>query len=390
MLEGIFFFLIALLTLSFAPFEISMDIPTAVRIFIILLILILALAISWKKKQIFYFLLGCIPVAGLYAFVWWRSSPQSLPTILYTLAFMMFAVLLLHVCKRYPKLAFLLSRLFFGIIMGTSIMAIVSFFVFNLDLVSYRTVQIGDFDYYNFYYHPLFGYIAPKKFGDNIEIGRVAGYMFEPSYMGWFLTSNFFIIDKYFRKRSAAMVLSKIIVFLGALTTFSTGGFIVFIFVFLVMIAYKVLEKFSLSKKTVNIIIGSVIAIGLLGILAMPKEQINDSLGSSSYGDRDDRMQTSLFILGTSGVVDLLLGHSPAFIENSDVGKGESNQYLKLIVEEGIILTIVVIYWLIYCTRKSKYFMLANLLFLSSVVILWTPLFILNILVCKLKDDNVF
>jgi hypothetical protein len=84
---------------------------------------------------------------------------------------------------------------------------------------------------------------------------------------------------------------------------------------------------------------------------------------------------------------DLLLGRGSGFIEKNN-GKGESNQFIKLIVENGLISTLLILTFLIYCSYKSRYFMMANLLFLNSVVVLFTPLFILNLLICKWNDNN--
>jgi hypothetical protein len=60
-------------------------------------------------------------------------------------------------------------------------------------------------------------------------------------------------------------------------------------------------------------------------------------------------------------------------------------------VEEGVIGAILVVGFIIFCTRNKDNYMLATLLFLNSVVILWTPLFMLNILVCKFGwgDDTL-
>ncbi|MBC9933810.1 hypothetical protein [Chitinophaga qingshengii] len=388
MLEAIFFFLISILTMSSLPFAGSLLVPAAVRIGVLLLLLALSFIISWRKKPIFYFFLIYIPVAVVLTLLWRKNSPQSLPGILYTIAFIGYAVLLMHIARRLPLLPYLLSKGLYMLVMVTAVMAVLSFLAFNLDLIPYKEVKLGDFDYYNFYYHPLFGYIAPKKFGD-VELGRVVGYMMEPSYTAWFLTTNFFIADKYFKSRGLPYFLSKAIIFAGALSTLSMGGVLVFAVVFLVMVAYGVLGKLNLGVRIKNIVIGAVMALAFIGMLMIPKDQVGESLGNSSYGDRDERIQSSLLILATSGIVDLALGHSPSYIENSGIGKGESNQYMKLLVEEGIFISLLIIAWLVNNTKKSKYYMLANLIFLSSVVVLWTPLFIINVMFCRWKDEGL-
>jgi hypothetical protein len=388
MLEGLIFILLAILTLSFAPYAGSMEVPTAVRIVVILILLGVFLSITIRKKRIAYFLLIYFPVSALLVILWYRNSPQSLPPIMYVLAFVLLAVLLMNVIGRYPLLAWFLSKFLLILAVGTALLAILSFVAFNFDLLPYQSIKLGEFDYYNFYYNPLLGYISPKVYGD-MTIGRVAGYMFEPSYMGWYMTTSFFLVDKFFSRKTMTLYLCRVIVFLGVIATFSTGAFVVMAVVFIVKIGYGIMKKFGFSERTKNIIVGSFFGLGIIAFLLLPKDQITESLGNSSYEDRDQRIESSLLILANSGGVDLLLGHSPAFIENSDIGKGESNQYIKLLVEEGVLITFLVVAWLVYCTKRNRYFMLANLLFLNSVVILWTPLFILSVIYCYWKETAI-
>lgn len=104
-------------------------------------------------------------------------------------------------------------------------------------------------------------------------------------------------------------------------------------------------------------------------------------------GNREDRMQSSLLIIAGSGVKEMVPEHAPGFIENQDTGLAESNQYMKLFIEEGAVLMILIISFLIYYTKNKRYYMLANLTFLNSVVIMRTPLFVINILLCKWHDE---
>jgi hypothetical protein len=388
MLEGILFFLIGLLTFVFIPFTGSLLVPTSVRIIVLLFLVICFIGISIKKKNVFYFMVGYLPMALVLAILWYKSSPQSISPILYFLTFVLFSVGLYFIARRLPMLAYLLSRLLLWMVIIISLQAIGAFLAFNLNLAPFTSIKLGDFEYYLFYYNPIFGYISPKKFSD-IIIGRVAGFMFEPSYMAWFLVTNFFLLGKLIKQKGVPLLVARCIVFLGAMATVSTASWIVFGLIFMVKVFYWILEKLGASPGVSNKIVGIFMVIGIIGVLSLPKEQLNNSLGNSSFGDRDERVQNSLFILATSGVTELLMGHSPGYIEGSDIGKGESNQYMKLIVEEGLLITLLVVWSVIYCTKGNKYYMLANLVFLSSVVVLLTPLFIVNILICKWCDDGV-
>src|SRR4030095_8402007 len=126
--------------------------------------------------------------------------------------------------------------------------------------------------------------------------------------------------------------------------------------------------------------------VGLVIVAYIPKEKVVEMLGTSSFTDRDNRITQSLFILGTSDIKTILLGHSPGFIEKN-FSHGESNQFMKFLIEEGAILTILIVSFIIICTRRNFKFMLAVLIFLNSVVIVWTPLFCINLVLCRLMTE---
>lgn len=272
------------------------------------------------------------------------------------------------------------------LVIGNSLISIFSFVCYNLKLLPYQALQLGGLDYYAYYYNPLLGYINPREF-DFGMIGRPSAFMLEPSYLSWFLTTNYFLVDSYVKNDRWKALLIKPLVFAGAICTFSTGALIVF-GVILTMEAFKMgLKKMSFKKNSINKIGRILLVLGFVFYLFVPKEKIYESTANTSYGDRDARMQVSLLILATSSVKELLIGKAPAYIENNS-DKGESNQFIKILVEEGIVFSILIIGFVIFCTKNNDNYMLATLLFLNSVVILWTPLFLLNILVCKFASGE--
>jgi len=358
-----------------------------VRILIFLLLTVSFITLSLKKRKIFYFVSAFVPLAMVLTVLWYKNSPQSIPSIFYFLAFIAMAVGLLISMRRMPLLGYLLTNFLFFLTIILAVWSVMACVAFNFHLVPFRMVNLGGFDYYNFYYNPLLGYIDPRPYENGI-IGRASVFMFEPSFMGWFLTTNFFLIDKYVKTRGWRYILSKLITFLGIIGTFSTGAIAVMVMVISLNVFFFCLRKVGFRERTVNII-ALIFIIGLpLAYLLVPKDNIGSAVGSSSLGDREERMQNSLFILGTSGGKDILLGHAPGYIENADFGKGESNQYMKMVVEEGVLLTILILGFIAYCTKRHRSYMLANLLFLNSVIIVWTPLFLINILVCKWLETS--
>jgi energy-coupling factor transporter transmembrane protein EcfT len=179
----------------------------------------------------------------------------------------------------------------------------------------------------------------------------------------------------------------QLIVLLGALSTFSTMVWIVLPVGFVSMAVFKLFSLSGLKNRTANILYSLMVVIGVLTVFTLVNmDQVVENLGTSSADDRTDRIDTSFLYLTSASTKEYLLGRGPGFIgENND--KGESNPIIKSLVENGIIATVFVLVFLVYCTRKSKYYMIATFLFLNSVVILFTPLFIINILVCKWIDE---
>ena len=262
-----------------------------------------------------------------------------------------------------------------------SLSSIGAFITYNFNLLPYSFSRV---DQYVYYFNPLVGYVFVKDFAGMV-LGRACHYMLEPSYLAFFLTTNFWFVNSL-PFSSVVKKISRVILFLGAFCTLSTGSWVVFAIVFSIAGIYWLIKKFNFNEQLTRYGIYALLAVGLILLVSIPKETMIKFFGASSYKDRDNRMTESFFILATSGVDNILLGHAPGFIEKN-FDKGESNQFVKLILEEGVIFTIVVIYFIITCLKRNFKFMLAVLIFLNSVVILWTPLFCINIVLCRILTE---
>lgn len=379
-------FLIGGLILIFPPFVASVYIPVFIRFPLLFALSLFFLGIVIKRRR---FIFSWVPfiVFFIMEITLWIIKGNNLPgEIAYFLLYTILASTIVIGVGRIKGIKFLIRDLYFLLVISFSILAIISFLAYNFDLIPYTLQPVGEDAFYNNFHNPILGYVSIRKF-DFGTIGRVCGYFLEPSYLSWFLTTNFFLLDKFIRK-SNKLLLSQLIVFLGILATCSTMAWVVFPVILLFKIFYGVLKLMKVKAKTANIIFALSIICGLICFVSfIPKQVLIESLGTSSADDRDDRMSMSFLIIANSSIPDLLLGKGPGFIEKSN-GKGESNQFIKLIVENGLISTLLILTFLIYCSYKSKYFMMANLLFLNSVVVLFTPLFILNLLICKWNDNN--
>lgn len=379
--------LIGFFILVYPPFVLSIYVSIFVRMPLFLLIVLFSLSTIVKKK---YFIVYYLPMIIFFilAGVYWVSIGAVFSEIVYFLLYVFLAMVLLASVKRNRSLKKLLTNFYFILVLVLSILSILSFLAFNLELASYKLKPVGEGLYVYMYYHNyIFGYINPKLFDFGV-IGRVCGFMFEPSYQGWFLSTNFFLVSKFVQKKRYLFVY-QLIILLGALSTFSTMSWVVFLIVFASMVGFKIMSILGLKEKSANIFYGLMLVGGIFAMFTVVnQDKLLEMLGPSSSNDRADRADVSFLYLATASPKELLLGRGPGFIGvNSD--RGESNPIIKSLVENGIASTIVVLIFAVYCTYKSKYYMIANLLWLNSVVILFTPLFIFNILVCRWLDETV-
>ncbi|MDW8849269.1 hypothetical protein SD960_04135 [Flavobacterium sp. MMLR14_040] len=370
-----------------SPFVVSIYVPFIIRIPLFLFIVFFSLLTVIKKK---YFVRVYLPIMVflVFAFVYWVSVGAILAEIIYSVLYFFLAIVLLVSVKRNRSLRRLLVNFYFILIVVLSVLSIISFLAFNLGLAPYVLKPVGEgLDVYMYWHNYFLGYINPKIFESGV-IGRVCGFLIEPSYQGWFLSTNYFLISKFMKNKSYVFFI-QLIVLLGALSSVSTMSWIVFSIAFASMLGFKIMSIFGLKEKTANILYGIMLSVGIaLMFTVVNTDELLESLGPSSSDDRTERADTSFLYLVMASPKELFLGRGPGFIgKNND--RGESNPIIKSLVENGILTTILVLVFIIYCTYRSKYYMITTLLWLNSVVILFTPLFIINVLVCRWMDEGI-
>jgi hypothetical protein len=336
-----------------------------------------------------YFLGVYLSIIFFYVFcsAYWIFIGTGIADVVYSLLYVFLAIGLLVSVKRNNSLKGLLINFYFILVLLLSILSIISFMAFNMKLAPYELKPVGEgLDVYYYYHNYLLGYINPKLLESGM-IGRVCGFLFEPSYQGWFLSTNFFLVSKFIKNKSYVIIIQSIVL-LGALASFSTMSWIVFIIVFASMAAFKVMSTLGIQEKSANILYAFVLFLGVVAMFTVVnKDNLLEILGPSSSDDRTERADMSFLYIATASPQEILLGRGSGFI-GVNSGKGESNPIIKSLVENGLVSTILVLIFVIYCTYRSKFYMIASLLWLNSVVILFTPLFIVNILVCRWIDEK--
>ncbi len=379
--------LLVLLIITSQPFVTVAFLPNVVRVPLLIFTTSLFLIMAYKRR---IFINSFVPLLMFFlaeSIYWFVFCGGLFRDIFFFIFYAILAFSIYSVAGSLKGLKSIVSKCYLTLIIVMSVLAIAASICFNFTLVTFTFGKVGsDLASYRNFYYPVLGYINLKDFGPTF-IGRVCGYLFEPSYIGGFLTINFFLMPSLVRKKKSRIPL-MILVFLGAMSTFSTMVWVVFPLVIALQIAYWSLRKMKIRGKLANGFIVSFIIFSLVGsMLFINKESLLESLGPSSSEDREGRMDTSFTLLVQSDPLSFLAGRGAGYIE-SHSDKGESNQFVKMLVENGFIVTVLFTFLIIACTYRSKYFMFALLLFLNSAVFLFTPLIIINILVCKWLDDE--
>lgn len=379
------FVLIASYIFTDSPFILSIYTSIFLRYLLFLIIIIFSFLMIFKKKKniVFLLFLGFF----VFQFLYYITSGANFWEAYNNLMCFSLAIVLMLFVKRSYSLKVLLIDFYFSIVLLFSILSIISFITFNLELAPFELKAVGEgLDVYMSYHNYLLGYVSMRDY-EMGEIGRVCGFMFEPSYQAWFLSTNLFLVSKYLENKRYLRVVQSII-FLGALSTFSTMVWAVLTIVFFSIAIFKFFSMVGLDKKTANILYSLTIVFCILTVFTVvTTDKIIEKLGTSSADDRTDRIDTSFLYLTSASAKEYLLGRGPGFIgEHND--RGESNPIIKSLVENGVVATIFVFIFVVYCTYRSKYYMIAIFLWLNSVVILFTPLFVINLLVCRWMDEQ--
>ena len=100
-------------------------------------------------------------------------------------------------------------------------------------------------------------------------------------------------------------------------------------------------------------------------------------------------MNNSIDYIYQESPEQILFGTGPGSIEKKS-DKGESNAYLKLFIEEGLIITILILSFIYYHLKNNVPLLFVVLISLHLVILIDTPLFILLVILGSIynKFDN--
>jgi hypothetical protein len=240
-------------------------------------------------------------------------------------------------------------------------------------LVPFHTTVIAG---YNVGYNLVFGLVHSR-----FAVVRPSDYFFEPSYLAFFLGFSFFYLIKadWIKRKN----MYCFFVCIAGILTGSYTFYVSTIMVLLIMFFHKFIPK-QLKDKFYNwYLIGFVIlSIFYLSNFGNVSGTILSSF-KTSFSTRKERIVNSVNLIKSEKPVQLILGSGPGSIAKSRA-LGESNAYVKLLIEEGLITLVAILILIYYSLRKNQFLLLFSLFALHSVVLIETPLFIFLLLISSI------
>ena len=178
----------------------------------------------------------------------------------------------------------------------------------------------------------------------------------------------------------------------GLFCSLSLGSWISFLIAFFIstinnfIFIRKKLNLQKINKNIVFILIVLVCTIAFKDQLKNVFQFFNDFYENidkySSLENRNERVENSTAIFNSSNYIQIFMGLGPGTIEDT-YQFGESNGWLKSIIEEGIILTLIYMLSLlimILCNKKNLFLSFFVLISFNSVILVFSPVIIFYLL----------
>lgn len=219
---------------------------------------------------------------------------------------------------------------------------------------------------------------------------RYSGFFNEPSYFGFFVGINALMLFSLKQKVHNKYLLITSLIVLGIISQ----SFIFIISMGTIALLYGIL--FAFDDKHKKIMIYALIITGLFLVYFNSKgldnnilnldEQVNSySSRSSSYINRNQRLENSLNTLKTSSLIELIMGRGYGYIVKK-YQMGESSGYLNILIEYGIIGILFLFYYIYSNLKNAPFMQIFIIISLTSLTIVITPWFLLNIVFLKISD----
>jgi hypothetical protein len=366
--------------LFFSPFVIGPLIsPSIIRHIIVVIFLIYFLYRSdciVSRTQIFFYC-GIFFLLVFYFFYYINAGTGDVKQI-YDFFLKALFVLSLVIYLLSGDNLVLIIKPFISIVLVISCLTSISCIVSNAHLLPFRSATILG---YAVGFNYLFGMVHPSF----ISYFRPSFYFAEPSYLGFFLGFAFFYISKAYWLKNRKLLVS--IIFVSGILTGSFTFYVAFTISFCAkFINEKFLYKFKEKLSIFYFVAFLLLSIYQISDIANFQNSVMSNF-KTSLDSRKFRMYLSVKTLKKESTTEIFMGLGPGSILKSNRKIGESNAFVKMLIEEGLIITVFILILIYYHLRNNTALLLFCLLTFNSVIILDTPLLIFLLLISTIFNN---
>ena len=352
-----------------------------ISLFIVILVLILKK--KYKKKNILKLTITILSFVAFFLINFYLTeSTQFKDYVIIIMQVFLTSITIIYLKEFKIDLKYHLYRILYYIIT----LSLIGFILSQFDLKNNDRLYLGESGYSLNTILYIFYYSSNEIFG-KINIYRNQGIFWEPGILA--IYANIFLyLSLFIYKDKTKTILATICI----LSTLSTTGIFILI---LQMFAYLRTKKIGINKK--NILYLMILPIILFGINSfVNKIKESDEKAYSSYALRSFDLYSGTMIAISNPLFGIGLNEESFFKERNKFlttemqhimpqieKRGSSNSILNLFAKFGILIGVLTIYILFkqnIFTEKKTLFFLIIILSLFSEPLLFTPFFMLFII----------
>lgn len=252
----------------------------------------------------------------------------------------LFFIVFYLIKNNIPFLESKMIKTYITLLILMSAMSLASLIVYKLAPFLFYFAGYGN---YNTYLNPLLGFIHESNLSS-----RPSWFFAEPSYLGFYLGLNITFINDYIKQKGYNKNKRIIFMFIYFISCISIGSNTLYVALTLSFIIsfFEKIKYISYNIYTNIIIVIIAIILIILPTLDFFSLYLEfEAVQNSSMGDRQSRIISSSVIMQDMNLKDYIIGMGSSTVEIL-TGKGESNVYYKLFVEQGIVSIILYIYFI--------------------------------------------
>lgn len=351
--------LVIVFLVIYPPFIFVTFVSESMRLFIEIGIIFFLTGFILVKNKFQNDVLNIVPLLIIFIMLWINDS-HTFNSLAYLFLKLIIFFLFINLMLSSSPIMSSISKGWFFFSSVLAIFTVLAYILFMSEIASFSPWEFSHGRY--FLHHPFLGNIVMRHlFG--IEVFSVPGFMFEGVYAGFFFGLNIIIARQIIedrKKRNKFLILNSLAGFL----TFSTTFFMFFI----AYIFAKLINNINLPYLSKFLI--WIFSIFILILLI----SLTDYFKYTSLEDRLINIIFAINVLVSSSIDEILFGNGFGFRFEGNLVTVDSG-ILRLILEQGLILTFFLIGIIFKYTVHNKYLLIFITLYSLSIPIFSFPFF---------------